>query len=146
MSPKPASRPYEKPCPRRTSTIKLASNPIRADWSSMPPNPAENPNGPATTVASPRRRRWFTLSVRALMIFVLVIGGGLGWVVHRARVQRNAVTAIERAGGRVYYDWQSSPSGRSNPKARHWIPQWFVDYLGRDYFGSVRQASLGRQS
>jgi hypothetical protein len=28
------------------------------------------------------------------MVLVLIIGGGLGWVIHRARVQREAVAAI----------------------------------------------------
>ena len=40
-------------------------------------------------------------SVRALMALVLALGVGLGWFVHRAQVQRDAVAAILRAGGRV---------------------------------------------
>ena len=30
-------------------------------------------------------------SVRALMALVLVLGVGMGWVIHRAQVQRDAV-------------------------------------------------------
>ncbi len=40
------------------------------------------------------------------MIFVLLIGGTLGWIVYSARVQRGAVAAIEAAGGSVWYQWQ----------------------------------------
>ena len=39
----------------------------------------------------------FNLS--ALMVLVLFIGSALGWIVHRARAQRDAAAAIERAGG-----------------------------------------------
>ena len=52
------------------------------------------------------RRRWLRISVRGLIILVLVIGGWLGWAVHNARIQREAVAAVERAGGEVMYDWQ----------------------------------------
>jgi hypothetical protein len=45
-----------------------------------------------------------SISVRAMMVLVLLIGGGLGWIVQRARVQREAAAAIVRGGGRVYYD------------------------------------------
>src|SRR5262249_2149905 len=72
-------------------------------------NPGQQPHGPrtpgatgmtdlanATTsdVQAPApvpRRRWLRPSVRALMALVLVLGGALGWVVHRANVQRDAV-------------------------------------------------------
>ena len=39
-----------------------------------------------------------SLSLRMLMVIVLVIGGGLGWVAHRASVRRLAVEAITKAG------------------------------------------------
>jgi hypothetical protein len=56
----------------------------------------------------PRRRLRLTLG--AMMIIVLGIAGGLGWVVHRAHVQRDAVAAITKlrrnTRGSVYYDWQ----------------------------------------
>ena len=45
-----------------------------------------------------------------MMIIVLGIGGVLGWVAHRAHVQRDAVAAIttprRNTRGSVYYDWQ----------------------------------------
>ena len=47
------------------------------------------------------------------MALVLLLGGGLGWVVHCARVQRDAVSAIRRAGGNVFYDNHLNTTGRS---------------------------------
>ena len=40
----------------------------------------------------PRRwRSYLRFSVRALLVAVLVIGGGVAWVVHSAQVQREVV-------------------------------------------------------
>jgi hypothetical protein len=52
---------------------------------------------------STSRRRWLRLSVRGLIVLVLVIGTELGWVVHGARVERDAVAAIQRQSGSVHY-------------------------------------------
>ncbi len=57
----------------------------------------------------PVRKPWwhrFRFSLRSLMIVIGIVGGGLGWIIHRAQVQRDAVAAIGRAGGFVLYDWQ----------------------------------------
>ena len=56
--------------------------------------------------ASRRWRRYLRFSVRGLIVVVLVVGGWLGWIVRGARIQREAVAAITRAGGRVAYDWE----------------------------------------
>jgi hypothetical protein len=40
------------------------------------------------------------------MVAVGFLCGALGWVIHRAAVQRDAVAAIERARGTVMYDWE----------------------------------------
>ena len=40
------------------------------------------------------------------MILVLVLGGGLGWIVQRAKVQREAVDALSRGNASIRYDWQ----------------------------------------
>jgi Leucine-rich repeat (LRR) protein len=53
------------------------------------------------------------LRVRSLVILVLLLGGGFGWTVntvHRGRMQRAAVAAIETAGGVVFYDWETRPN------------------------------------
>ena len=46
-------------------------------------------------------RRHVRFSMRGLILFVLVIGGGLGWIVRLANIQRNAVAAIQNSGGSV---------------------------------------------
>jgi hypothetical protein len=60
---------------------------------------------------SPKKSRRLRLSIRAMLVLVLAFGTFLGWLSHRARVQRIAVATIERAGGKVYYD-----SGPENPR------------------------------
>jgi internalin A len=92
------------------------------------------------------RRSWrqrFRFSVRVWMILVLLLGGGLGWIVRGARVQREAVAAIRRAGGSVRYNWEWS-NGQPNPAGRPWAPGWLVDRIGIDYFGSVTAVYLDR--
>ena len=84
-----------------------------------------------------RPRLRLRLSVRVLMVLVLVFGGGFGWVVHRARVQREAVAAIERAGEVVDYDETFlSPDSSNALPTRNW-KGWLVDHLGVDYFESA---------
>jgi len=90
----------------------------------MAPEPAVKP--------ATRRLRF---GVRALMAFVLVVGGGLGWIVYKARVQHDAVEAIQRAGGRVVYDWESQ-------NHKPWWPKRLADRIGVDYFGSVVSVHL----
>ncbi len=55
---------------------------------------------------SRHRRRFPRFSMRRLVVVALVIGAGLGWMVRSARIQREAVRAIEKAGGSVDYDWE----------------------------------------
>ncbi len=86
------------------------------------------------------------LSVRALMALVLILGAGLGWIVHQACVQRDAVAAIKRAGGRVVYDpnWSGivlKPTGGSRQAPTRGLfpwPKWLVDRLGPDLFYDVK--------
>src|SRR5262249_49746026 len=88
----------------------------------------------------PWRRHWH-FSVRALIALVLLVGGGLGWIVRSARVQRQALAAIRRAGGNYTYDWQYV-GGEFVPFARPGWPQWSVARLGEDYFGHVNRVNL----
>src|SRR6516165_8790615 len=83
---------------------------------------------------SPRSwRRFLRFGVRGLIVLVLVIGAGLGWIVRQAHIQRDAVAAIKHAGGSVKYDWEYVSKG--NP----WAPRWLVDWLGVDFFGHVTE-------
>lgn len=87
-------------------------------------------------------RRLVRLSVRALMAVVLVVGGGLGWMAERARVQRDAASAIVRAGGSVSYSWNGQAlnvaRGRTMPS---WL-QPLVRVFGIDYFATIETVDL----
>ena len=102
------------------------------------------------SIQKPARR--FTLSLRALILLVLVLGAWLGWFVRNAHIQHDAVAAIHRAGGSVVYDieWRN---GGPSPYDRPWTPmrlldgklwgtKWLIDHLGIDYFGSVVSVDL----
>src|ERR1700677_2113689 len=89
-------------------------------------------------------RPWWSYlrsSVRGLGFAILLIGFWLGYVVHLAAVQRDAVAAIQQAGGRVEYDWEWNQDSRV-PNARPWAPAWLVDRIGIDYFGHVIRVDL----
>jgi hypothetical protein len=94
----------------------------------------------------PISRPWWgyvQFSVRGLIVLVLAIGGGLGWIIRGARVQREAVAAIQKAGGSVWYDWEWK-DGRPLPNGSPWVPTWLVERLGVDYVGHVAAVHLDR--
>ncbi len=95
---------------------------------------------PAERVSRPWRT-YLRSSVRGLILLVLVIGVGLGWMVQSARNQHNAVAAIEKAGGSVSYDWEWR-NGTDIPGRKPWAPRSLVDPIGVDYFGHVTAVSL----
>jgi hypothetical protein len=87
------------------------------------------------------------------LVLVLVVGGGSGWVIHRARVQHDAVAVIRRAGGEVAYDSQWSYGARASrgitrpgwPNAltpRSAWPGWLRRALGPDLFDTVTYVRL----
>jgi Leucine rich repeat/Leucine Rich repeat len=89
----------------------------------------------------PRRR--LRLSVKAFMLLVLVLGGCLGIVLHRAQTQRNEVDAITKFGGSAFYQWQwNDGSVVSNLKPRG--PKWLLDRIGVDYTNDVVYVELPR--
>jgi Leucine rich repeat len=89
----------------------------------------------ANTASRPWRR-FLRFSVRGLIVLVLVVGGGLGWLVRSARVQREAVAAITEAGGLVQYDWEWR-EGSDVPRGKPRAPTWLVNLIGVDFFGHV---------
>ncbi len=104
--------------------------------------------GTATMGAGPASRHWrryLRFSLRGLIVVVLVIGVGLGWIIRSARIQREAVAAIQNAGGVVIYDWEWS-NGKSIAGGKPWAPRWLVDLMGVDYFGHVTLVWLHESS
>src|SRR5262249_1849038 len=81
------------------------------------------------------RRRRLRFSVRALVIVVLCLGAGVGWIVHSARVQHRSVDAIQRIAGSALHDWKfkNGPVRDGAP----WAPSWLVKGIGADYFQYV---------
>jgi hypothetical protein len=87
------------------------------------------------------RRRRLTLSVRALMVLVLILGGGIGWDVNRVNARRPPVAVIREkakafgAGG-VVFDYQDV-NGELYPEATSWAPGWLTSILGEEFFHEV---------
>jgi hypothetical protein len=78
------------------------------------------------------------MSVRGLMIFILMLGGGLGWVTHEvrsARARRDAVAAIDGARYTVIYDWQWKDGKVVRGRGRPPWPKWLVGAVGIDLLG-----------
>jgi hypothetical protein len=93
-------------------------------------------------VSSPKFwRRRLRVSVRTMMILVLILGGALGWMVHRAHVQRSAVAAIRPSIYAIRYDWEFK-DGRSISGGKPWEPKWLLDILGVDYFHDVTMVNF----
>jgi hypothetical protein len=93
---------------------------------------------------SPSSSKWRSrvrISVRALMVLVLLVGGWMGWLVRSARVQRAAVTAIQRVNGYVEYEWDFTNPNRK-PDHGPWWPNWLVDWVGVDYFFNIVAVDL----
>ena len=91
----------------------------------------------------PLRRPWrqrLRLSVRGSMILVLILGGWLSWIVNSARIQRDAVGAIRKAGGTIYYDKENSAERPGN--RRLLAPEWRVNMIGIDYFDHVAAVDI----
>jgi hypothetical protein len=106
------------------------------------------PNGPesqeaAATPAGPVARPWrrmVRLSVRGLIVLVLALGASVGWLVRGARIQREAVAAITRAGGVRYSSGWTD--GSYDPGVKPLRPGWPVDLVGVDYFAHVTDVRL----
>jgi Leucine-rich repeat (LRR) protein len=91
-------------------------------------------------------RRYLRFSVRGLIVLVLLIGAGLAWLVRSARIQRDAVAVIERAGGNVAYAMPLGPRRFTHGFEPRWT-KWIANRLGVDTFCRVRSVRFsGRPS
>jgi hypothetical protein len=77
-----------------------------------------------------------------MLVAVLLVGAWLGWLVRSARIQREAVAVIQRAGGDVAYDWVPNKDGKAVLRGSRWAPKWLVDRIGIEYFGYIRAITL----
>lgn len=83
-------------------------------------------------------RRWFQYSLRSLLVILTALAVWLGVVVNRAREQREAVGAIEAAGGAVYFDWEFEPDRKPHG------PVWLRKIIGDDYFQRATSVCFAR--
>jgi hypothetical protein len=60
------------------------------------------------------------------MIVVMVSGGGLGWIVRRARIQWEALASVKRAGGRAWYGHRRRNRGIPKGAAQGTAPPWIA--------------------
>ena len=97
----------------------------------------------ATNALASPWQRYLGIRLRGLIVLVLVLGSALGWIVNRAKFQRDAVAAIEKAGGSAKYEWELKDGWPNRSGKPRW-PKWLVDRIGPDYFGHVSQAMLGQ--
>ena len=96
---------------------------------------------PLAPTAPKPRRRWLRPTLGVMMIVVLVVGGSLGWLARSARKQSMAITAIQKNGGVVRYDWQFR-AGKALRDGQPRGPKWLRDALGPDVFNEVVYAAL----
>ena len=76
--------------------------------------------------------RWLQFSLRTLMVLMLVLGAGFGWLaykVNQAREQREAGEAITKLGGRVNYE---PASGGLSRTVVVWLGRLWGEALGGD--------------
>lgn len=82
----------------------------------------------------PRKR--IRLTLRVLMLGIACLAVFLGWQVHKARQQREAVAAVRRHGGDVGYN-HDFVSGVWMDGKNPWGPKWLRRLIGDEYFQSV---------
>jgi hypothetical protein len=72
------------------------------------------------------------------MILVPLAGATLGWPFRGARAQREAVAAIEKAGGTMRYDFESEwINSGPRPDRSEWFQKWLDDHIGVEYLCHV---------
>ncbi len=90
--------------------------------------------------------RWqFQFSLLSLLLLVVVVAVPCSWLapeLERARKQRGAAEAIEKAGGTVSYDYQLDSSGFQNGSAAPPEPAWLRELLGDDLFVNVVRGDI----
>jgi hypothetical protein len=88
-----------------------------------------------------QKRFRIALSVRVLMAAILALSVPLAWLVHKARAQRLAVSALAAAGVSVTYDYVYA-DGKYDYTATPWGPSWLRRLIGDEYFQEVAGVAL----
>jgi|SRR5436190_4447146 len=112
------------------------------------------------------KSRWFRFSLRTLFVLVTVFCVWIGFKVNAARRQKEAIEAIHKAHGGLFFDYEmvempgkpghlipastvslwSSITGKTlppvNPDPSPSGPAWLRKLLGDDYFREVYQVSI----
>jgi hypothetical protein len=76
-----------------------------------------------------------------MMLLVLIVAALMGWLVHKARKQREAVAAVKEFGGWVHYDYEFV-NGKLTPGRQPWAPIWLRRLVGDEYFQNIAEVSL----
>jgi hypothetical protein len=91
-----------------------------------------------------RGRRWYQFSLRSLLVFTLIFAVTVGWLgskIAEKRRERQAVEAILKAGGQVWFDRENSRDKPTSPNEASG-PRWIRWALGENFFSEVRQVRL----
>lgn len=86
--------------------------------------------------------RWYQYGLRTLLVVVTIFGIACSWFATRllrAKRQEEAVEAIQRVGGVVYYNYQLDASNTLNPEIEPPGPVWLRKLLGVDFFWNVTE-------
>ena len=105
--------------------------------------PQADPSPPARP-----KRRWFQYSLRTLLILTTVVAALFAWWSHKARRQKLAVEALQRAGALVVYDHKGTLPDDfglafwGEEQGPSFWPTWLVQALGVDYFSHVHCVAI----
>ena len=90
-------------------------------------------------------RRRFQFSMRSLLLLMVIVAIACSWPAE-AWKQRQLAEEIANAGGRVFYDYQLDPSGRSMPTATPPGPPWLRKLGGDNLFATVTRLEVQNRS
>ena len=88
-------------------------------------------------------RRWFQFRLRTLLLATIALNCAFCWVgfnLKQAHVQREAVEAVLRMRGEVFYRYSNSPFGAASKKSP--APEWLTKVLGDDFWGDVVRVDI----
>jgi hypothetical protein len=88
-----------------------------------------------------RARDMIRLLLQVLAALVLGACGWTAWIFYTAKVQHDAVAAVEKAGGSVTYDWELRDGPVLPTPKPPWL-KWLVDTFGADCFSTVATVNL----